>query len=134
TAVSQQASNNEEEWAAEVVRKSELNWLRTKPTYEDFASSTETLVDVQEEPFAGPSIMMQYEVMRMARSNGVIVLLDGQGGDEILLGYHRYYAAWLMDHLHRGGIRGFVSAFGAAMKAGISTRRLLMYLLGASSA
>jgi len=48
------------------------------------------LVEVQEEPFAGPSIMMQYEVMRTARSKGVTVLLDGQGGDETLLGYYRY--------------------------------------------
>ena len=134
TAVSQQASNNEEEWAAEVVRKSELNWLRTEPTYEDFASIAETLVDVQEEPFAGPSIMMQYEVMRTARSNGVIVLLDGQGGDETLLGYHRYYAAWLLDHLRLGGVREFLSAFRAALKAGISFPRLMMYLVGASSA
>ena len=122
TAVSQQASNNEEKWAAEVVRKSELNWLRTEPTYEDFASIAETLVDVQEEPFAGPSIMMQYEVMRTARSNGVIVLLDGQGGDETLLGYHRYYAAWLLDHLRLGGLREFLSAFRAALKAGISSQ------------
>lgn len=134
TAVSEQASNNEEKYAAEVATKSGLNWLRTKPSYEAFASTVETLLDVQEEPFAGPSIMMQYEVMKTARSNGVIVLLDGQGGDETLLGYHRYYAAWLLDHLHREGVAGFVSAFSAAVKAGVSPRRLLMYLFGASSA
>lgn len=134
TAVSQQASNNEEKYAAEVAAKSRLNWLRTEPTYEDFASTAETLVDVQEEPFAGPSIMMQYEVMRTARSNGVIVLLDGQGGDETLLGYHRYYSAWLLDHWRRGGPRGFLLAFGAAMKVGMPARRLVMYLFGASSA
>jgi len=134
TAVSQQASNNEEEWAAEVARKSGLNWLRTEPSYENFASAAETLVDVQEEPFAGPSIMMQYEVMRTARSNGVIVLLDGQGGDETLLGYHRYYAPWLLDQLRLGGVSGFLSAFRSALKAGISLRRLMMYFVGASSA
>jgi asparagine synthase (glutamine-hydrolysing) len=131
TAVSQQASNNEERYAAEVAAKSGLNWLRTEPTYENFASTAEVLLDVQEEPFAGPSIMMQYEVMKAARSNGVIVLLDGQGGDETLLGYHRYYAAWLLDHLKRNGIRGFVSAFRAAMHVGIPPQRLIMYLLGA---
>jgi asparagine synthase (glutamine-hydrolysing) len=133
TAVSQQASNNEERYAAEVATKSGLNWLRTEPTYEEFASTAETLLDVQEEPFGGPSIMMQYEVMKTARSNGVIVLLDGQGGDETLLGYHRYYAAWLLDHLKRDGISGFLSAFRAAMHAGIPPQRLIMYLLGASS-
>ncbi|WFU18943.1 asparagine synthase (glutamine-hydrolyzing) [Bradyrhizobium sp. CB3481] len=134
TAVSEQATNNEEAYAAEVVAKSQLNWLRTKPTYEDFASTAETLLEVQEEPFAGPSIMMQYEVMKTARSNGVIVLLDGQGGDETLLGYHRYYAAWLLDHFHRAGVGGFCSAFSEATKAGISPLRMLMYLCGASSA
>jgi len=134
TAVSEQTTNNEEEYAAEVARKSGLNWLRTKPRYEEFASTAETLLEVQEEPFAGPSIMMQYAVMRTARSNGVIVLLDGQGGDETLLGYHRYYAAWLLENYRRDGVCGFVRASKAAMKAGISLRRLLMYLLGASSA
>ena len=134
TAVSQQADNNEERYAAEVVVNCGLNWLRTEPTYEKFASTVETLVDVQEEPFAGPSIMMQYEVMKTARSNGVIVLLDGQGGDETLLGYHRYYASWLLDHFRQNGIGGFVSAFRAAMHAGMSPRRLAMYLFGASSA
>jgi asparagine synthase (glutamine-hydrolysing) len=130
TAVSQQASNNEEKFAAEVADNPRFNWVRTEPTYEQFASTAETLVEVQEEPFAGPSIMMQYEVMRTARSRGVTVLLDGQGGDETLLGYYRYYPAWLLDHLRSGGIRGFLTAFAAAVKAGMPPRRLLTYLFG----
>ncbi|WP_342740106.1 asparagine synthase (glutamine-hydrolyzing) [Bradyrhizobium sp. B117] len=134
TAISEQVTNNEEAYAAEIAAKSDLNWLRTRPSYEQFASTAEILLEVQEEPFAGPSIMMQYEVMKTARSNGVIVLLDGQGGDETLLGYHRYYAAWLLDHFRRGGVGGFFSAFADATEAGISPRRLLMYLFGASSA
>lgn len=134
TAVSEQASNNEEKYAAQVVENSKLDWLRTEPTYEEFASTSDTLIDVQEEPFAGPSIMMQYDVMRTARSNGVIVLLDGQGGDETILGYHRYYAAWLFDHLRQGGIGAFASAFREATNAGISAKKLLMYLFGAGSA
>ena len=134
TAVSQQASNSEEKYAATIAEKSRLTWIRTQPTYEDFAATVETLIDVQEEPFGGPSIMMQYDVMKTARSNGVIVLLDGQGGDETLLGYERYYAAWLLDHLRHDGVRGFVAAFRAATAANISSRRLAMFLVGASSA
>jgi asparagine synthase (glutamine-hydrolysing) len=134
TAVSQQESNNEEKYAAEVADNVRFNWVRTEPTYEQFASTAETLMEVQEEPFAGPSIMMQYEVMRTARSRGVTVLLDGQGGDETLLGYYRYYPAWLLDHLRTGGIPGFLTAFAAAMKAGMPPRRLLTYLFGVSLA
>ena len=135
TAVSQQASNNEEQYAAEVVKDSGLNWLRTEPTYEDFASTAETLIDVQEEPFAGPSIMMQYEVMKTARSNGVIVLLDGQGGDETLLGYERYYAAWLLDHFRQGGIPWISCRHSVQprVNANVPPQRLAMYFFGASS-
>jgi len=133
TAVSEQASNNEEKYAARIVEQSRLGWKRTRPSYEDFAATVDALIDVQEEPFGGPSIMMQYEVMKAARANGVTVLLDGQGGDETLLGYQRYYAAWLLDHLRQGGVGGFISAFRAA--AGTTpVRKLAMYLIGASSA
>lgn len=41
----------------------------------------------QEHPFAGPSIYAQWCVMRLAYDRGVTVLLDGQGGDELLGGY-----------------------------------------------
>lgn len=135
TAVSEQASNSEEHYAARIAEQSGLNWIRTKPTYEDFSSSIGELIDVQEEPFGGPSIMMQYEVMKTARSNNVIVLLDGQGGDETLLGYERYYAAWLLEYLRDEGIRGFLAAFRSAVSvnANLSFLRLGMYLIGATS-
>jgi asparagine synthase (glutamine-hydrolysing) len=48
---------------------------------------------------------------------GWIVLLDGQGGGETLLGYHRYHAAWLLDNLERNGVRGFVSALRPQRKS-----------------
>lgn len=42
----------------------------------------------QEEPIRSSSIYAQYEVMKLAKQNEIIVLLDGQGADEILCGYH----------------------------------------------
>jgi asparagine synthase (glutamine-hydrolysing) len=45
------------------------------------------LIYYQEEPFGSLSIYAQYCVMRLAKNNGVRVLLDGQGGDELLAGY-----------------------------------------------
>ncbi len=45
------------------------------------------LVWHQDEPFGSASIYAQWEVMRLARNRGVTVLLDGQGGDELLGGY-----------------------------------------------
>ena len=34
-------------------------------------------------------------VMNEAKNNNLIVLLDGQGGDKILLGYERYFIPYL---------------------------------------
>jgi asparagine synthase (glutamine-hydrolysing) len=41
----------------------------------------------QEEPFVSTSIYAQWRVMRAAREAGVVVLLDGQGADELFGGY-----------------------------------------------
>ncbi len=104
TAVSEQENNDESRYAARVVEHSGLNWIRVKPTYEDFRESLPAVIKTQEEPFAGVSISMQYFVMQAARQNGITVLLDGQGGDETLLGYEKYYAAYYVSLLRRHGV------------------------------
>lgn len=47
------------------------------------------LVRVQGEPFASLSIYAQYKVMQCARRHGMTVMLDGQSGDEVFIGYQR---------------------------------------------
>ncbi|WP_100076844.1 asparagine synthase (glutamine-hydrolyzing) [Chryseobacterium camelliae] len=58
------------------------------PTTESMLNNVDKIIHHQEEPFGTLSIAAQYEVMKLARENGVIVLLDGQGADEYLCGYH----------------------------------------------
>ena len=54
----------------------------------------------QEEPFGSSSAYAQYKVYEGAKDRGVKVLLDGQGADEILAGYHKYYK-WYWQELFR---------------------------------
>ncbi len=135
TAISEQASNSDEPYAAQVVERCNLNWIRVKPSYADFAASVAQLIDIQEEPFGGPSIMMQYAVMRAARANGVVVLLDGQGGDETLLGYDRYFAALLRDR-SGGGLFQRIATIRAALSVNtdLSLAKLAMLFFGMGSA
>ncbi|MEM2045698.1 MAG: asparagine synthase (glutamine-hydrolyzing) [Candidatus Caldarchaeum sp.] len=51
----------------------------------------------QEQPFFSTSIYAQWNVMRLAKEQGVTVLLDGQGGDETLGGYHFYFGSYFRD-------------------------------------
>lgn len=60
----------------------------------------EKLSDAQEEPFASSSVYAQYKVYELAKQHGVTVLLDGQGADETLAGYHKYYK-WYWQELYR---------------------------------
>jgi asparagine synthase (glutamine-hydrolysing) len=54
----------------------------------------------QEEPFGSASIYAQYKVYELAKQHDVKVLLDGQGADETLAGYHKYYK-WYWQELFR---------------------------------
>lgn len=57
----------------------------------------------QEEPFQTGSIFAQYCVYREARKNNVIVMLDGQGADEILGGYDKDFKFYLRELIRKGG-------------------------------
>jgi len=48
----------------------------------------------QDEPFLSTSIYAQWRVMATAAERGVKVLLDGQGGDELLAGYPGYFSCY----------------------------------------
>ncbi len=69
----------------------------TQPIVDELITGFEKLSWHQEEPFASSSIFAQYKVYELAKQNNVKVLLDGQGADEILAGYHKYIHWFLQD-------------------------------------
>jgi asparagine synthase (glutamine-hydrolysing) len=58
-----------------------------EPRVDEVLADLDTLVLDHEEPVASLSIYAQWRVNRAAREHGVVVLLDGQGGDELFAGY-----------------------------------------------
>jgi len=52
------------------------------------------LMYFMDEPLAGPGVIPQYYVSKLA-SQSVKVVLGGQGGDELFIGYARYLVAYL---------------------------------------
>jgi len=90
-----QQDSDESQYAQEVANFCNLNLTIIEPTKKDFLENIDEVIYTQEEPFGSPSIFMQYFVMKKAKELGCKVMLDGQGGDETLLGYERYYPAFL---------------------------------------
>ena len=66
----------------------------------DLIADFEKIMFHQEEPFGSASIFSQYQVYQKAKQENVKVLLDGQGADEMLAGYHKYYK-WYWQELFR---------------------------------
>jgi asparagine synthase (glutamine-hydrolysing) len=62
----------------------------------------------QDEPYGSTSIHAQFSVFAGAHAAGLKVMLDGQGADELLAGYHAMFGAALAD-LTRS--RHFVAAY-----------------------
>jgi len=78
------------------------------PTAEEFWQDLPTLVRCQEEPFRSTSIYAQWRVMKHAKERGVTVLLDGQGGDELLCGYVDYYLHYYLTLKRKGKYRKLI--------------------------
>lgn len=83
-----------------VADRFRLKSYTISPTATDLANDFERLQFHQEEPFQSSSIYAQFRVYELAKHQGVTVLLDGQGADEILAGYHKYYH-WYWQQLIR---------------------------------
>ncbi len=131
-AKSSELATDESYYANLVANSRAIDLTTITPTYEDFASKIDDVVRTQEEPFVSPSIVMQYLVMEKAKEIGCKVMLDGQGGDETLLGYEKYYPSILYEKWKR---QGGLSFFDSIMKSrrnnyGLSIRNLVKYFFG----
>jgi len=68
----------------------DAQWVR-----DNFARVTRA----QEAPVTGLPVVAQFRTHELAAANGVRVVLDGQGSDEIFAGYQRHQAIYLNDLL-----------------------------------
>ncbi|MBL0055596.1 MAG: asparagine synthase (glutamine-hydrolyzing) [Chitinophagaceae bacterium] len=80
-----------------VIAKTNLSPHFVTPDETGLIDSIDTISWHQEEPFGSASIYAQYCVMRLAKENNITVLLDGQGADEILAGYHVFYPPFFRE-------------------------------------
>lgn len=103
TAISSDPSLDESSYAKIVVDHCNLEWAVTHPTQEDFLKNIDTVIQTQDEPFPTPSMIMQFFVMKQANQTEIKVLLDGQGADELLLGYPIYRGAYLNSLIKLNG-------------------------------
>lgn len=84
---------DEQEYIDVVNRSANTNPMKVFPTEKDAIDLFDRIVWAQDEPFGSMSLLSQWSVMAAARTQGIPVLLDGQGGDETFGGYRKF--TWL---------------------------------------
>jgi asparagine synthase (glutamine-hydrolysing) len=87
-------------YARRLANKFNLKHFIVEVSDNDLVKDFEKLCYHQEEPFGSASVLAQFKVYELAQQQGVRVLLDGQGADEILAGYPKYYK-WYWQELFR---------------------------------
>lgn len=92
---------DESPFIREVIKHTHFLSHTTSPTAEEIYRLFAKVFYHQEEPFGSMSICLQYCVFQLAKQHQVIVLLDGQGADEALAGYHFYYYNYLFTLLRK---------------------------------
>jgi asparagine synthase (glutamine-hydrolysing) len=95
SACSQDPALDEREHVEEVVRATGVDAHYVYPDVGNLEKVLDRLIWHMDEPFGSTSCYAQWEVFALARANNVPVMLDGQGADEQLAGYHGYFAARL---------------------------------------
>ncbi|MBI4712412.1 MAG: asparagine synthase (glutamine-hydrolyzing) [Planctomycetes bacterium] len=86
---------DERRFIKEVLNQTGAESHLTFPNGQGLWTDLERLIWHQDEPFGSTSIYAQWSVMKLTANNGVKVLLDGQGGDELMAGYGSYQGTFI---------------------------------------
>jgi asparagine synthase (glutamine-hydrolysing) len=89
---------NEERYIDEVTKHFSLQSHRAIIHEDEIPSLLQKVIHYQDEPFGSAGTLPQFKVFSLAADHNVKVLLDGQGADETLAGYHKYYK-WYWQEL-----------------------------------
>lgn len=126
SAYSDVARFDERRYIEDVVRHTGATPRHLIPDPERLLAELDNLVWHQDEPFGSTSIYAQWCVYRQAREAGVLVMLDGQGADEALGGYHGFFGPRLAGLLARGRLGTFYHESSALHRDGLLSRQMQM--------
>jgi asparagine synthase (glutamine-hydrolysing) len=102
---------DETPFASEVAQKFGGDHHLIFPGPEGLAYELDDLIYSQDIPLWSTSTYAQHSVMRGVREAGIKVVLDGQGGDELLGGYHHHYYAYWRSLFLSGRLNRFFKEF-----------------------
>ena len=93
---------DERQFIKEVVQKTQVRSYLVFPLATKLVREIRDVIYHQDYPFSSTSIYAQWNVFRLAKENGIKVMLDGQGADEQLAGYHPFFGIYWGQLMRNG--------------------------------
>jgi asparagine synthase (glutamine-hydrolysing) len=126
--VSSDKRMSEEAFIDIVVKSKEMKNYRMKFDANHVIQNLDTVLRHQDEPFFNLSVLAGYSILkRIKEDTDIIVLLNGQGGDELLMGYLKYFFFYERDMIKRGQ---YMKAAGLLFSAIINRTVINQFNLG----
>ena len=131
TAVYDDAVYSEKPFVEKVIAQTNAESHFVRPDGNALWDELRKVVYHQDEPFNSTSVYAQWNVMRLASEQHMTVMLDGQGGDELLGGYAWHvpiYQAELLRRMRIGTLLKELAATSSITRRPVS--RQIIDLLG----
>lgn len=125
TASYQNFEGDESKYACQLAEQLGAKWQQVGLNSAHVENQLDSLVATMDGPLLAFSTFSQHEIYRAAKAAGITILLDGQGGDELFSGYHRY---WYNYH-QQAWQDGQWKWFGKHPSSGLSWRDIQPTLL-----
>ncbi len=100
---------SEKKYMDEVVKTTGVEMNNIDFGQDQFERTLPSIIRAQDEPFGSAGIAAQWFVFRKANERGITVMLDGQGADEILGGYHTYFVTIALNLIGRKKFLDYLS-------------------------
>lgn len=113
-------------WAEKVVRHTGAEWIKVTCTPEQILEKLEQVNHVHSTPLYNASSIAQYRMMEEVKRQGQVVIIDGQGGDEMLGGYQVYYPLFLRSLRKNGEWSNWWNELSQIGNSGMSRKEILI--------
>lgn len=104
--ISEDKKYSEEKFIDVLIRERRINNKKILFKFDDinsFSSYLDTVIYHNDEPFGSLSIIAQFMALESLKKNSdIIVVLSGQGGDETLMGYLKYFFFNIKNLINKG--------------------------------
>lgn len=98
---------DESSWINEMVEFANIENDKTTIAKEEFEGLIDEVLIAQDEPFASSTVLAQYVLYKTIRAANYSVVLDGQGADELFIGYQGFIPILLRFQLRKLKLKQF---------------------------